>query len=179
MKRILLLLAALLAMALPESAPAQTVTAGPIYIDSNGGVTDLGNGPLEFKAISGSGMIFTSSATGVGSGTTTAITLTASAAANPPCIGCAISGGTLVASSVVTAFNGTTGITVNTSQTIGASTPLSWGTACPSSVAGVKGAFMQVGQPPGDLPFYTLARLCGYSGYASGMSVLSFAIGAH
>lgn len=181
MKRILLLLATLAAMVLPEAAPAQVVTQVPAYVDNNGGVTDFGNGPLEFKLLTGSAMLFTSSATGVGStsGSSTALTLTASAAANPPCVGCVISGTGITSGTTVAAFNGTTGITLSAAMTVPASTPLAWGMACPSSAVGVKGAFAQVGQPSGDLPFYTQARLCGYSSNGPGGSVLTFAIGAH
>lgn len=182
MKRILLLLAALAAMLLPEAAPAQVVTSLPAYVDSNGGVSDFGNGPLEFIALSGSGTIFTSSGTGVGStsGSSTTLTLTATAAANPPCVGCVISGTGITSGTTVAAFNGTTTITLSAAMTVAASTALAWGVACPSTAAGVRGVFVQPGQPPANgLPFYTQARLCGYAGNGPGLALLSFAIGAH
>lgn len=179
--------AALLGMLALFASPAfaQVVSQQPLFVAPRT-VLDLGNGPLEIKALTGSGGIFTSQGSGVGSGTTTSITLTATPAV-PPCIGCAISGGTLVASSIVTAYNGTTGITTNTSQTVAASTPLSWGAACPVSTqttpvqppASSLMAFLQVGQPPGDIPLYTLSRICAYGATGPGMQFVTFAIGAH
>lgn len=181
MKRILLLLMALFATVLPEAAPAQVVTQLPSYIDSNGGVSDLGNGPLEFIALSGNGTLFTSSGTGVGStsGSSTTLTLTGTPA-TPPCVGCVISGTGITSGTTVAAFNGTTTITLSAAMTVAASTALAWGAACPTTAAGVRGVFVQPGQPPANgLPFYTQARLCGYAGNGPGLSVLSFAIGAH
>lgn len=173
-------LAIVAALALfPSLVAAQVVTQLPAYVDNNGAVTDFGNGPLQFKALTGNGTVFTSSGSGLGSGSTTAITLTATPSSNPPCVGCRITGAGIVGVTTITAYNGTTGITVDTSQTIAASTPLAWGSACPSTATGVRGVFFQVGQPAGDPPFYTAARLCGYAGNGPGMSVLTFPIGAH
>lgn len=173
-------LALVVVMALfPGVVLAQVVTQLPIYVDNNGGIADFGNGPLQFKALTGNGVLFTSSGSGLGSGTTTAITLTATPTTNPPCVGCRITGAGITGTTTITAYNGTTGITVDTSQTIGASTPLAWGAACPSTTAGVRGVFIQPGQPWGDPPFYTTARLCGYAGNGPGLSALTFPIGAH
>jgi hypothetical protein len=179
-------LLALAAMLPSEGALAQVVTQLPVYIDastSSGPVapTDLGNGPLEFKVLQGNGILFSSSGTGVGStsGASTTLTLTATPS-TPPCVGCIISGAGITSGTTVAAFNGTTTITLSAAMTVAASTPLAWGAACPSTVTGVKGVLIQPGQPTGgDYPFYTQARLCGYSGNAPGLTVLPFAIGAH
>jgi hypothetical protein len=178
MKKVLI--AALLAL-LPSFAFAQVVTPLPIYTQNNPGqVTDLGNGPLEVRVLLGNAQIFTSSATGVGStsGSSTTLTLTASAAANPPCVGCIISGAGITSGTTVTAFNGTTGITLSAAMTVAASTPLAWGVACPSTLG--TGPVMQVqAGVGGDLPLYTQARLCASGQYAPGAVLLPFAIGAH
>lgn len=168
---------------MPYVAQAQVVSQQPLFAAPRA-VLDLGNGPTEIKALTGSGAVFTSQGSGIGSGSTTSITLTATPTI-PPCVGCAISGGTLIASSIVTAFNGTTTITTNTSQTVAASTPLSWGAACPAVNA-------QSGVPPqsfpsyllqagvlGDLPLFTLARVCVAGLTGPGMQFVNFAIGAH
>lgn len=174
-------LAVWMLLLLPYAAHAQVVTQLPIYADNTAGVVkDLGNGPIELKILQGSAQIFTMTSSGIGSGSTTSITLTASAAANPPCIGCAISGGTLGPTSIVTAFNGTTGITTNTSQTVAASTPLTWGLACPSPFTTAPGGSIVVqAGVGGDLPLYTLARVCAAGQFAAGATLLSFPIGAH
>lgn len=179
---------ALLAFLLPsEGALAQAVVQMPQFVAPRT-VLDLGNGPLEVMPLVGNAGIFTSQGSGLGSGTTTTVTLTATPTI-PPCIGCAISGGTLVASSIVTAFNGTTTITTNTSQTIGASTPLAWGAACPVSTqaapvqppTSASMAFLQAGVNDvlAGVPFYTLARLCAYGATGPGMQFVSFPQGAH
>lgn len=174
----LLLLAALAAIALPGMASAQVVTQLPVFISPNPGViTDLGNGPMEIKSVLGNAMIGTSQGSGVGSGTTTAITLTATPA-TPPCVGCLISGVGVTSGTTVTAYNGTTGITTNTSQTIAASTALSWGAACPAAGTGFPAMPLQAGVTP-DLPMYTQARVCAYAQNAAGAQVMPFAIGAH
>lgn len=173
-----------LAFMLPsEGGLAQTVTAQPQFAAPRA-VLDLGNGPTEIKLLSGSAGVFTSQGSGIGSGTTTTITLTATPAI-PPCVGCSISGGTLTTSSHVTAYNGTTGITTDTSQTVAASTPLAWGAACPA-------VNVQSGMPPqgysvyamqagvlGDLPLFTAARVCLAGLNGPGGQFVSFAIGAH
>jgi hypothetical protein len=185
MKRFILLLAALLAMVLPEAAPAQVVTALPVYVDgtSSTGVLppyDFGNGPLEFKVLQGNGVLFTSSGSGTGStsGSSTTLTLTATPT-TPPCVGCIISGTGITSGTTVAAYSGTT-ITLSAAMTVAGGTTVSWGAACPTSGAGVKGVFVQAGLgSQGDLPFYTQARICGYTGNSPGMAVLPFAIGAH
>jgi hypothetical protein len=176
--RFLLSTLALFAIALPEASFAQVVTQIPVFISPNAGVTtDLGNGPMELKAVLGNAMIGTSQGSGVGSGTTTSITLTATPAV-PPCIGCLISGVGVTSGTTVTAYNGTTGITTNTSQTIAASTALSWGAACPATYTGFAAMPLQAGVTP-DLPMYTQARVCAYAQNAAGAQVMPFPIGAH
>jgi hypothetical protein len=164
-------------------ADAQAVTQQPSYVDAGGVVTDFGNGPLRFQTITGSAMIFTSSFGQIGtSAGTTALTLAATAAANPPCVGCGIScvNGPLAnncsvpAGTIVTAFNGTTGITTSVATTVTAA-QVNWGVACPTtaSPASVKPAMIGGGM---NLPFWTTARLCGAA--APGQPGASLAISA-
>lgn len=163
-------------------ASAQVVTQLPVYLDNNGAVYDFGNGPLEIRMIGGAAGFFTSSGTGIGStsGSSTTLTLTATAAATPPCVGCVISGAGITSGTTVSAFNGTTGITLSAAMTVAASTPLAWGMACPASGAGLKQMLLQAGQPPAaDIPLYTQARICGVSQFNAGATVIPFAIGAH
>lgn len=172
----------LFAALLPASAFAQVVTQLPVYIDNSGVVYDFGNGPLEIRVVQGNASLFTSSATGVGStsGSSTALTLTATAAANPPCVGCIISGTGVTSGTTVAAFNGTTGITLSAAMTVAASTALAWGVACPTSSAGQRVLLVQPGAGGGnDVPLYTQARICGGSQYTAGAIVVPFAIGAH
>lgn len=178
-----LLIAALLAL-LPAAAFAQTVTQQPQFVAPRA-IVDLGNAPLEVLPITGNGGIFTSQGSGVGSGTTTSITLTATPT-TPPCIGCFISGGTLIATSIVTAFNGTTTITTNTSQTVAASTALTWGAACPVSTQAAPNngplppmALLQTTFPPWGFPVSGLSRVCAYGATGPGMQFATFPIGAH
>lgn len=183
----LFVVAASLCAMLPQGVLAQVAAVQMPQFVAPRAVLDLGNGPLEIKALTGNGAVFTAQGSGLGSGTTTAITLTGTPAANPPCVGCLISGAGITGVTTITAYNGTTGITVNTSQTIAASTPLQWGAACPVSTmanpvqppAASLMAFVQPGQPFGDYPFQTEARICGYGGTGPGMQVLTFPIGAH
>jgi hypothetical protein len=170
--------AALLVALMPFSAAlAQTVVQVPSNINA-GVVADLGNGPTEVRMLQGNMGLFTSQGSGIGSGSTTTITLTASAAANPPCVGCLISGTGVTSGTTVTAFNGTTTITTNTSQTIAASTALSWGKACPSAPPSAPLALVQAAVGS-DLPMYTQARVCAYGGNGPGGLYTQYAIGAH
>lgn len=180
MKKFLSVLAVLAALLPSEGALAQVVTQLPVSINPNS-VADFGNGPLEFKVLLGNAWMFTSQGSGVGSGTTTAVTLTATPT-TPPCVGCLLSGLGVASGTTITAYNGTTGITTNTSQTIAASTALSWGAACPAFAAGLTVPNVPL-QPGGfgvsDLPMYTQARICGYAANGPGATVLPFPIGAH
>lgn len=161
------------------SAYAQTVTQQPQFV-APGAVLDAGNGPLEFKILTGSAAMFTSQASGVGStsGSSTSLTLTATAAANPPCVGCVISGTGITAGTTVASFNGTTGIGMSAAMTVAASTAVSWGKACPTPPPTNPAAFVQAGVG-GDMPFYTYARICMYGATGPGAQFLSFPIGAH
>lgn len=175
-----LLIAALLAL-LPGVALAQSVVQQPQFVAPRA-VLDMGNGPLEIQLINGNAGFFTSSGSGVGSGTTTAITLTATPT-TPPCVGCLISGGGIAAGAIVTAYNGTTGITTSTSQTVASSSALSWGAACPAAPPPQSSvlALLQAGIQPAQTgaPFYTEARLCAYGAAGPGAQFLSFPFGAH
>jgi len=183
-RAVLIAALALIALMLPtDGALAQVaVTQQPVFITPNA-VTDLGNGPLELKVLQGTAMVGTSFGTGLGSGTTTSITLTATPTSNPPCVGCLISGAGITGVTVITAYNGTTGITVNTSQTINASTPLAWGSACPASPPPITLALAPLRAPQatdtGDYPFQTEARICAYGNNTAGAQIFTFPIGAH
>lgn len=174
-------LAAAVALAafLPHKADAQTVVQLPAYIDAGGSVLDLGNGPLQLKVMNGNAALFTSQSSGIGStaGSSTTLTLTATAAANPPCVGCAISGTGITAGTTVAAFNGTTTITLSAAMTVAASTPLAWGMACPSVLGSNRAMFVQAFSA--DPPLYTYARICAAAPNAPGATVLTFPIGAH
>jgi hypothetical protein len=81
-----------LLLALPGAAFAQSAAKQP-SVASTGAWVDLGNGPTEVLPIEGSGNLYTRGSTGVGStsGSSTALTLTATPT-YPPCVGCAITG---------------------------------------------------------------------------------------
>lgn len=180
---------------LPLKADAQNAIKQPAFIQNQQWL-DLGNGPLDILPVEGTGNAYTSVGTGIGSGTTTTVTLTATPAI-PPCVGCGIScaagtaGCTFGVTSIVTAFNGTTTITTNTSQTVAASTPLTWGAACPAATAtntpGVNPNTVTSLSSPlpvrsgsnNAFPIYTLARLCMYGSFQNGLTFLYFPIGAH
>jgi hypothetical protein len=172
------LLTALVVLA-PLSALAQTVVAVPTVVASRT-VVDLGNGPTEVRVAQGNLGLFTSSGTGVGStsGSSTTLTLTATAAANPPCVGCIISGTGITSGTTVSAFNGTTGITLSAAMTVAASTALAWGQACPSAPPTNPLLLVQAGVGA-DLPLYTQARVCAYGGNGPGGLLIQFALGAH
>jgi hypothetical protein len=171
-------LAALLLMA-PTVALAQTVVQVPTVIVSNT-VVDLGNGPTEIRTLQGSLGLFTSQGSGVGStsGSSTTLTLTATAAADPPCVGCIISGTGITSGTTVTAFNGTTGITLSAAMTVAASTPLAWGQACPAAPPTAPLALVQAAVGS-DLPMYTQARVCAYGNRGPGGLIAQYPIGAH
>ncbi len=172
-------LAAALFTLVPISAFAQTVVAVPTVVAPRT-VVDLGNGPTEARIAQGNLGLFTSSGSGVGStsGSSTTLTLTATAAANPPCVGCIISGTGITSGTTVSAFNGTTGITLSAAMTVASSTALAWGQACPSAPPTNPLLLAQAGVGA-DLPFYTQARVCAYGGNGPGGLLLQFAIGAH
>jgi hypothetical protein len=185
MKKILLASAALLAMAAPAFAQVTpAVLQLPVYLNNNvGQVYDFGNGPMEFKIVQGSAQLWTMQGSGTSQtvSASTSVTLNASAAANPPCIGCNIQslGAAPGATSLtVASFNGTTGIGLSAAVSIISGTTLQWGVACPTSV-GSNPVLNTQGGIINDLPFNTLARLCGASQFSAGGVVLPFAIGAH
>jgi hypothetical protein len=172
---------ALVAMLPSEGALAQVVTQLPTFVSPNPGVvTDLGNGPMEMRVALGNAIVTTSQGSGIATadaGTTT-LTLQASAAATPPCVGCIISGAGITSGTTVAAFNGTTGITLSASMTIANGAPVAWGMAC-SPVPPVASVLpLQAGVTP-DLPLYTQARVCAYAQNSAGAQVLVFPIGAH
>lgn len=172
--------AALAALALLVApAFAQTVIQIPTVVNARA-VVDLGNGPTEIRMLQGNMAVFTSQGFGNAStsGSSTTLTLTSTAAANPPCIGCIISGAGITSGTTVTAFNGTTGITLSAAMTVAASTPVAWGVACPSPPPTSALALIQAAVGA-DIPMYTQARVCAYGGNGPGGTYTQFAIGAH
>lgn len=178
--------AALFAMLPPEGVQAQTVTQQPQFVAPRT-VLDLGNGPQELKILTGSAGIFTSQGSGVGStsGSSTALTLTATPV-TAPCVGCILSGTGITSGTTVSAFNGTTTITMSSAMTVSASTAIAWGAACPVSTQSAPAvpaasflmALVAAGVG-GDFPFNTQARMCAYGATGPGAQLLSFTIGAH
>ena len=170
---------AALALLAPVPALAQTVVQVPTVVTAQT-VVDLGNGPTEIRTLQGNMGLFTSQGSGLGStsGSATLITLTATAAGDPPCVGCIISGAGVTSGTTVTAFNGTTGVTISAAMTVAASTPLAWGQACPAAPPTAPLAMVQAAVGS-DFPLYTQARVCAYGGNGPGALLAQFAIGAH
>ncbi len=174
---------ALAALLPSEGALAQVVTQLPAPINPNT-VVDFGNGPLELRVVLGNAWLFTSQGSGLATadaGTTT-LTLQASAAANPPCVGCIISGAGITSGTTVTAFNGTTGITLSAAMTIANGAVISWGVACPSfaTLGGLAPPPNIALQPGGlDIPLFTQSRVCALAANGPGAQILVFPIGAH
>src|ERR1700748_1717802 len=98
------------ALLLPIGAHAQTVTQQPQFVAPNSTV-DLGPGPMELRAISGKGQLFTGLGTGGGSppGSPPPRAWTGTPAI-PPRVGAVIQGTGITAGTTVSAFNGTTTI---------------------------------------------------------------------
>jgi hypothetical protein len=184
MKRILLGLFALAALALPEASLAQTVTKQPFFVQPYAW-TDLGNGPTEILPIEGNGVAYVSLGTAVGStsGSSTTLTLTGTPAI-APCVGCVISGTGITSGTTVAAFNGTTTITLSAAMTVGASTALSYGAACPTSgqptAASLSAPLSLRVTTRQDLayPIYSQARVCVYGAQQAGFTAMQFPIGA-
>lgn len=168
------------------NADAQTtpvVLQLPVYLNNNvGQVYDFGNGPMEIKIVQGSAQLWTSQGTGIGQtpggSSSTAVNLTA-VPTSPPCIGCNLGLTTPgVSNLVVASYNGVTQIGLTAATTIATGTTLVWGSPCPTSVGSTPVLNTQ-GGIINDLPFNTLARMCGASQFSAGGVVLPFAIGAH
>lgn len=177
MKKILI--AALLAF-LPGVVLAQVVTQLPVYVNNNlGAVQDMGNGPLEIRMFQGSAQVFTSQGSGVGStsGSSTALTLTATPA-TPPCVGCIINGGVITSGNLVTSYNGGLTVGLTTAVNVPSGTALAWGAACPANVGSQPVAQYQAGVGA-DLPLYTQSRICLGAQFGVGAVVFPFPLGAH
>lgn len=175
------LMAAALALAfMAAPASAQVVTQLPVSVTPNT-MKDLGNGPLELRVLGGSVNLFTSQGSGISTAVaaSTTMVLTASAAANPPCVGCIISGAGITSGTTVAAFNGTTTITLSAAMTVANNTPVSWGMACPSTPGTLPVILAPTSAADGDLPLYTQARICAWQQFGPGATLLPFAIGAH
>lgn len=177
-----ILLVALLAM-LPGLVLAQTAVKQP-YVVNNQAWTDIGNGPIEVLPVEGNGNLYTRGSTGVGStsGSSTALTLTATPTF-PPCVGCVISGTGITAGTTVTATS-TTSVTLSAAMTVASSTALAWGVACPTTGAPPTNAAtsvplnMRSSASPTRFPIYSSARICAYGGQQGGATMLAFPIGS-
>lgn len=185
-----LALAVALVALVPIASEAQTVVAQPNFAAPRT-VVDLGNGPTEILPIAGNGFLFTQFGTAVGTAPgTTALTLTTSQAANPPCVGCVVTcpspvNCTIPASTTVAAFNGTTLITLSAAATITAAS-VNFGQLCPVSTQAAPvqpSAFgmapIQSGSDQRGIPLYTAGRACVYGGIGPGLQFANFPIGAH
>lgn len=170
-------LIALTALA-PLPAFAQTVVQVPTNVNART-VADLGNGPTEIRVLQGNLGLFTAQGAGVGStsGSSTALTLTATPT-TVPCVGCIVSGTGITSATTVISYNGGLTVGLSAAMTVAAGTAVAWGAACPSPppAAGVQLAQAAVGA---DLPMYTQARVCAYGGNGPGATILQFVIGAH
>jgi hypothetical protein len=181
MKMVSLFRSAAVALALLaplSAAKAQTVVQQPQFAAPNT-VLDVGNGPTEFRMLTGSMAVFTSQGSGTGStsGSSTNLTLTA-VPATAPCVGCQISGTGVTSGTTVASYNGVTTIGLSTAMTIASGTALAWGAACPASPPTNPLALIQA-DVGADLPFYTQARVCAFGGRGPGGQFTSFPIGAH
>lgn len=173
-----LAIAALFATALPEGALAQVVTQLPQNVN-NSVVLDMGNGPLELRVVQGNMLLATSqgaaTSTAVAASATMVLTATPAVA---PCVGCIISGAGITSGTTVTAYNGTTTITLSAAMTVANGTPVAYGAACPASLATFPVTPVQAGVG-GDIPLYTQARICAGALSSPGAAILPFPIGAH
>lgn len=168
--RLFAALAALGLLALTAGVHAQTVSQQPLAIKA-GAVSDLGNGPLKIRALSGGLGVFVSFGTGTSTtvSSSTSVTLN-STPSTTPCVGCVISGtGIPVASSVtVTAYNGSTGLTLSNQVTVATGVTLSWGVACPTTVGSQSQAAVRSGSGMQDTVLYTQARVCAAGNQGNG-----------
>jgi len=154
MKKILLCCMALYA------APALAQSAVTLPIAANT-IADIGNGPIKVRMIAGNASIFTSQGSGIGStsGASTTLTLTATPA-TPPIVGGLISGAGIASGTTVTAYNGTTGITLSAAMTVAGGTAVAWGAACPSTPPSI---VIQASPQADYYVMYTQARVCAVS----------------
>jgi hypothetical protein len=180
----LLALAAACASLLPEGALAQAITQQPVYVNS-GQTVDLGAGPMEVLAFEGQADVYgapVKSATGATTNTSTSVTLAATpAAGSAPVVGSPISGGGIPANATITAYNGTTGITISSAATAtNASETITYTTGCPSSGGPQVPAAQMRGKGDGNeaMPFYTLAHVCAY-GQGTGAIIGTSSVGTH
>lgn len=155
-----------LAALVPGAAIAQSVVQLPVLVKSRG-FYDFGNGPLKLRMVQGQLSVFTSQGSGTGTASaSTALTLTATPA-TPPIIGGSITCNapsatcSIPANTTVTAYNGTTGVTLSASSTITAQV-VSWGAACPTTnLNAPQQVMVQAGAGNPDLVLYTAGRICG------------------
>lgn len=196
--RYLLKIALAVAVLLPGVAEAQTVTTIPAFVVP-GKNYDFGNGPIELKVVQGNALFATSQGFGtISSVSSTLITLTATPT-NLPCItgsnatftfyNCAIGGGGITTGSLVGSFNPSTGSGTGTGPSIGvpnlqasqvqAGMQVGWGSACPASL-GTSPAQAAQASVGGNFPFWTTARICGYSpqNTGPGATVMPYSITA-
>lgn len=177
---VLAIAAASVLMLPSEGALAQTVTAQPQFANP-GAVLDLGPGPMEIRAMSGNGQLFTGLGSGAGGNNSvsgTGITLTGTPDI-PPRVGSVIQGAGITGGTTVAAYNGTTGVTLSAAMSVANGTALTWGAACSSMPSTTPKLHIQPGQTGGDIPLYTVAEVCLSATNSPGLQFLQFAIGAH
>lgn len=155
------LLAAFLILLCATYAHAQNAITLPYAAQV---AADIGNGPVKVRVTQGNASIFTSQGSGVGStsGSSTLLTLTTTPA-TPPIVGGLISGTGITSGTTVTAYNGTTGVTLSAAMTVPVSTAIAWGALCPSSAAGIPSRFIQASVSADYYLLYTQARVCAVS----------------
>jgi hypothetical protein len=156
MKKLLAILLALCCTT--TSVLAQTAITLPIAANA---VADIGNGPIKVRMVAGNASIFTSQGSSVGStsGASTALTLTATPA-TPPIVGGLISGSGITSGTTISAYNGTTGITLSAAMTVAGGTAVAWGAACPSTPPS---NVIQASPQADYYIMYTQARVCAVS----------------
>lgn len=159
MKKLSLATLALLCALTPTYA--QTAITLPVPAQA---VADIGNGPIKVRITQGNASIFTAQGSGTGStsGSSVALTLTGTPA-TPPVVGGLISGTGITTGTTVTAYNGTTVITLSAAMTVPGGTTVSWGAACPASAAGIPAQFIPASVSADYYVLYTQARICAIS----------------
>lgn len=142
---------------------AQNVTVLPYAAQA---VADIGNGPIKVRVVQGNASIFTTQGSGTGStsGASTTLTLTGTPA-TPPLVGGLISGNGITSGTTVTAYNGTTGITLSAAMTVPGGTAVAWGAACPADASGIppNPQYIQASVTADYFLLYTQARVCAVS----------------
>lgn len=187
MKKLLLALASLAAVLLPEAALAQTFSQRPLFVQPQQWY-DLGSSAsgIEVAIVEGNAFVMSALAfaTGSTSGSSTTLTLTAVPQV-APLVGALISGTGITAGTTVAAYTpGTAVITLSAAMTVAAGTAITYGTACPANGSPAPnqsgGMNIRAGTQGGlsNYPLYTTAKICVFGSYQGGAQLLTFPIGA-